>query len=57
MCSAWSASFASPVASEFGSTIPPTGNTPRPTASPESRSIPSQKSGMEYVVIVAVVTV
>jgi hypothetical protein len=37
--------------------MPPTGNQPRPTARPESSSMPSQKSGMEYSVIVTVVDV
>ena len=35
--------------------MPPTGNHPNPTANRVSRSIPSQKSGIEYVPIVNVV--
>ena len=41
-----------PVASEFGSVMPPTGNQPSTTANVTSSSIPSQKSGIEYVAIV-----
>ena len=52
MCLAWSASFARPVASELGSTMPPTGNQPSPTANAVSSSMPSQKSGMAYVAMV-----
>ena len=47
MCCAWSASLATPVAFEVGSTIPPTGNHPSATAKKVSRIIPSQKSGIE----------
>ena len=36
--------------------MPPTGNQPRPTANATNSSIPSQKSGIEYVVIVKPVT-
>ena len=55
MCCAWSASCASPVASDAGSSMPPTGNQPSVTANSDSSSIPSQKSGIEYVAIVNVV--
>ena len=44
-----------PVAVEVGSWSPPTGNQPSVTANSDSSSIPSQKSGIEYVVIVNVV--
>ena len=47
MCCAWSASLAMPVAFEDGSTRPPTGNQPSVTAKKVSRSMPSQKSGIE----------
>jgi hypothetical protein len=53
-CCAWSSTFASP-SSVPGSWSPPTGNQPSDTAKTESRSIPSQKSGIEYVAIVNVV--
>jgi hypothetical protein len=47
MCWAWSASFATPVALDDGSTMPPTGNHPSATAKKVSRIMPSQKSGTE----------
>ena len=47
MCWAWSTSFASPVAFEAGSVMPPTGNHPSATASVVSSNMPSQKSGIE----------
>ena len=37
--------------------MPPTGNQPSVTAKNDSSSIPSQKSGIEYVAIVNVVAV
>ncbi len=44
------------MAFDAGSSIPPTGNQPSITAKTVSRIIPSQKSGMEYVLIVKPVT-
>ena len=55
MCFAWSASSASPVASDVGSSSPPIGNQPSDTANSDSSSMPSQNSGIEYSVIVLVV--